>query len=146
MQQRLLQYTPRNSRHLKPDALPIVNLPRVPKISQTVNNEERSLRLGKRRRRKEVKDIINTSTSTQSQISNNRTIPEEHVMNLAKNIDIELDNIEHKLPDSREYVPRILNLIFHINNNFAINFRIDQSKINELQEKVKILEQQNNDF
>lgn len=57
LKQRLLNYTPINSRQLKRDAVPTLNLPGVHKRK----NCEREQRLDKRRRREEVAVILKTA-------------------------------------------------------------------------------------
>nr|CAH7759843.1 unnamed protein product [Callosobruchus chinensis] len=62
LRQKLLDYTPKNSRHLKPDAIPILNLPGCHEPNSE-NKEERSARLMKRSQHKTVTALLNSSTS-----------------------------------------------------------------------------------
>lgn len=56
LKQRLLNYAPKNSRNLKPDAVPTLRLPG--KDLRSEESHPRSERLAKRRRKNEVSEIL----------------------------------------------------------------------------------------
>ncbi|GLV38194.1 uncharacterized protein CBL_12840 [Carabus blaptoides fortunei] len=76
LRQQLLKYTPKNSRNLKFDAVPTLNLP-IP--SQVKKHEDRSLRLTKRTQLREINENLMQSylsKSTQSENNDICDIPE----------------------------------------------------------------------
>ncbi|CAH1989757.1 unnamed protein product [Acanthoscelides obtectus] len=62
LRQKLLKYTPKNSRYLKPDAVPTLRLPGC-HDSCSQNQGDRSARLKKRTQHKNVEDMLKASTS-----------------------------------------------------------------------------------
>lgn len=74
LRQRLLKYNPVNSRNLKSDAVPVLNLPHS---SQKANNSERLIRLAKRTQRIMVADMLKEPIPViQPQTSTSREIHE----------------------------------------------------------------------
>lgn len=63
LKQKLLNYIPKNSRNLKPDAIPTLNLP-IKKM--TVTSQERSERIRERKRKAENKEIVDSLLSQPS--------------------------------------------------------------------------------
>ncbi|CAH0556742.1 unnamed protein product [Brassicogethes aeneus] len=123
LKQRLLNYSPKNARNLKAEAVPTLNLPGGSlDTAQKQKSKERTLRTTKRRRRGEVEDIIKSSANTFNCIleaHNTETITEES-----------------ELPTR---VKQELSLTLQ-------NYQRDHSELLKLRQKVKILESQNKDL
>lgn len=69
MKQRLLQYNPKNSRNLRVDAVPVLNLPGS---FQKPNNTERSSRISKRRHHSIVTEMLKESICLDPQPSTSK--------------------------------------------------------------------------
>lgn len=71
LKQKLLNYCPRNSRHLKADAIPTVNLPFHPVAERNEKrfgeNQARLQRLQMRRRREIIDEILTSELTGQSE-------------------------------------------------------------------------------
>lgn len=79
----MLSYSPRNSRNLKPGAVPTVNLPGSVvnrRKRQMIGDDDRSHRLEKRLRQKNVTEILRSASQANNEHSNpsstNANVPE----------------------------------------------------------------------
>lgn len=67
----MLNYSPKNARNLKPEAVPTINLLGLPAESQKANNEKQPLQLAKSRQPYRVKDIKASISDKSNSMFNN---------------------------------------------------------------------------
>lgn len=129
LQQKMLGYTPINSRHLKPDAVPTLNIHEFPAEIQKRDNEERNMRSSKRRQRDEVAGMLKATkaASVKLELTDIESFPEQPPKNLDLDHDIgvQLMDVESRLQSE----PRA---------------EKNEKEIIELGNKIKILEEENN--